>query len=312
MWRYTQCRHTNRTRQTGHPTRRDAAAAYVCERSQICDVYHLVNLLSRSAMPDIRRRGGRGREAELQSVVALVCELDTSSTDHRQREYPSQAVALEALRAMPLAPSIVNLSGRDNGGVHVYWLLDVPVHVVSAAERRHVKAISKAWQERLKSILVPYQMDSTFDLVRVLRIAGCINHKYEDAITRPIVVEDHRYRLAEFARHVQLDKPLPTQTLEMSNVDRAVRVGRCRRYLEFVPDARSGNHGHDKTFRAACECFRFGLSLDEARGVMRWFNDRKTGDEPWREEDLEHKLRDAYQTVHQQGCLGCRLRRSGL
>jgi hypothetical protein len=292
------------------PVTLDAATVYACERSRTCDVYHLVNMVSPLAIPDIRRRMGRGRETELQSVVALFCESDTDTADQPQHEYPTQAVAMAALAAMPLSPSIVNLSGRDDGGFHVYWLLDAPVNVTDDPARRRVKAISKAWQAKLKSVLTPYRLDSTFDLVRVLRIPGCINHKYEAVMTRPILVQDHRYRLDKFARHIDSGKSAPLRTATIHDVNHADRVQRCRRYLEKVPDALSGNHGHDKTFRVACECFRFGLSVDDARGVMQWFNKTKTGDEPWSEQDLEHKLQGAYETTEQQGQMGWRLRRS--
>jgi hypothetical protein len=268
-------------------------------------------MMSSTLVTDIRRRRGRGREAELQSVVALVCEIDTVTANHRHQQYPTQAVAMEALGAMPLAPSIVNLSGRDDGGFHVYWLLDKPLHVADAATRRKTRAISKAWQARLKSILQPYRLDSTFDLVRVLRIAGCLNHKYESAVTRPIVFEDRRYGLGDFVNRVDTEKPNRLSVPPATDVSQALRIRRCRKYLQCVPDAVSGNHGHARTFRAACECFRFGLTMTNARAVMQWFNETKTPpDDKWSEEELEHKLHDAYTIIEQEGQLGCRLRRS--
>lgn len=84
-------------------------------------------------------------------------------------------------------------------------------------------------------------------------------------------------------------------------------VERCKRYLEKTADAISGNHGHDTTLRAACECFRFGLSDAEAREVMTWFNTSKTGGEPWTDRELEHKLTDARQKVEADGEFGARV-----
>ena len=49
------------------PAAIDVAAAYACERSCTCDVYHLVNMVSPQAVTGIRRRMGRGRESELPS-----------------------------------------------------------------------------------------------------------------------------------------------------------------------------------------------------------------------------------------------------
>ena len=290
------------------PEALDSAAAYACDRSEICDVYHLVNLISPQATSDIRRRMGRGREAELRSVVALACDMDAVTADQKQHQYPTQATAMEALAAMPLAPSIVNLSGRDDGGFHVYWLLDRPMHVADAATRQTVRAISRAWQAKLKSIIHPYRLDSTFDLVRVLRIAGCLNHKYESAVTRPILIEDRRYGLEDFAKRVDIETPNRASQGLAIDISQASRIRRCKKYLQCVPDAVSGNRGHDRTFRAACECFRFGLTMENARAVMQWFNEVKTQVEMWTTEELEHKLQDAYQTIEQEGQWGCRLR----
>src|SRR5690606_22459548 len=77
--------------------------------------------------------------------------------------------------------------------------------------------------------------------------------------------------------------------VEHGPVDMASRERRCRAYLEKCPDAISGQGGHNATLRAACECFRFGLDEATAWSVMRWFNDVKTGGEPWTEKELAHK-----------------------
>ncbi len=83
-------------------------------------------------------------------------------------------------------------------------------------------------------------------------------------------------------------------------------VERCRGYLAKVPESISGASGHDKLFRAACECFRFGLSVDEARGVLQWFNETKC--EPsWSDGELEHKLADGARVVESSGEFGTRL-----
>jgi hypothetical protein len=286
----------------------EAAATYAVEKSKLGDIYHVVNLISPAAVDAIRRRRGRGRETELKSVVALVAELDVASGTHKKSDYPTQVVALEALAGMPLAPSLVNLSGPKNGGLHAYWLFDAPIDASLPVTRRHVKAISRGWQARLREGLMPQRVDSTFDLVRVLRIAGCMNHKY-GVPTRPLSFDcNKRYGLEDFARYVELDAPAAALQADTMCQGSDARVRRCRGYLKLIPDAISGQNGHACTFRAACECFRFGLSLSEARELMSWFNDHKTpaGDK-WSAEELDHKLSDALQTVSKAGQFACRL-----
>lgn len=84
-------------------------------------------------------------------------------------------------------------------------------------------------------------------------------------------------------------------------------VERCMKYIEKCPDAVSGESGHDRTFRVACECYKFGLSDSDAWRVMEWFNNSKCKP-PWTRKEIEHKLRDAHAKVASNGELGARIR----
>lgn len=95
--------------------------------------------------------------------------------------------------------------------------------------------------------------------------------------------------------------------LEGGREDMDARERRCVAYLKEAPDAISGQGGHDKTLRAACECFRFGLDDAAAWRVMRWFNERKTGGEQWTERELAHKIESAREKVTAEGGFGSRL-----
>ena len=132
------------------PTALCNAATRACELACQTDVYHVVNLLAPAACPAIRQRSGRGRESEIQAMVALVADVDVASVNHPHEDYPCQAAALDALDRMPLLPTIVNLSGPTDGGLHVYWALERPVRLVDNETRAVAKAISRGWQERLR------------------------------------------------------------------------------------------------------------------------------------------------------------------
>jgi putative DNA primase/helicase len=82
-------------------------------------------------------------------------------------------------------------------------------------------------------------------------------------------------------------------------------VTRCQKYLAKCPDAISGEGGHNRTYHAACMCYRFGLSNNQALEVMRWFNGTKTGDEQWTEAELLHKLEGARADVELKGEFNC-------
>lgn len=74
---------------------------------------------------------------------------------------------------------------------------------------------------------------------------------------------------------------------------------RALAYLEKLPNAISGAGGHNATMRAACECFRFGLSASEAWDALQWFNANRCSP-TWTEKQLRHKLEDAQRIVGSQ------------
>jgi len=70
----------------------------------------------------------------------------------------------------------------------------------------------------------------------------------------------------------------------------------CRNYLAKLPPAVSGAGGHPATFRAACECVRFGLSDGDAMRLLAEWNSTHC-QPPWTEKDLAHKLADAHRAA---------------
>ena len=84
---------------------------------------------------------------------------------------------------------------------------------------------------------------------------------------------------------------------------------RCRAYLAAMDPAVSGDHGHDQTLRAACECYRFGCGDAEALALVKEFNSRCQP--PWSDAELQHKLADARRKVEEDGQVGIRLKEPG-
>jgi len=83
----------------------------------------------------------------------------------------------------------------------------------------------------------------------------------------------------------------------------ADKVTRAMAYLDRLPVAQSGGGGHNATLRAACECFRFGLSRAEADEAMAWFNDYRCQPK-WKAHELAHKLDDAARITSGSGQAG--------
>lgn len=78
----------------------------------------------------------------------------------------------------------------------------------------------------------------------------------------------------------------------------------CRRAINALPPAISGQGGHNATFFAACEICRWGLQDEQALHVLSEYNQRC--EPPWTSKELEHKLHDAKEKVTAAGEFGSR------
>jgi hypothetical protein len=78
---------------------------------------------------------------------------------------------------------------------------------------------------------------------------------------------------------------------------------RAIKYLGTLDNAISGQHGHDRCFHAACVLVvGFGLTVDEARPCLSWFNTNKCAP-PFSDKELEHKLVSASKKSGPRGLL---------
>jgi len=264
------------------------------------DVYLTVNTLDGQSIRS-RGRWTRGEEREVVAVVGLVADADAEKPGH---SYPPQSRILQAVEDMPLRPTMVVLSGKADGGLHLYWLFPSPFVVPEDADRAWIKAMSVGWQRLLKSKLAPYDLDSTFDLVRVLRPVGTTNHKYGVEVRCLIFDPDRRHRPEDFVVHLPQPTltPRPFARRPASALHSPEAVERARRYVATIPPAVSGQRGHDATFHVACVLvLGFGLPVEDAFPVLGEWN--TACQPPWSERELIHKLQDAAKQPGPRGYL---------
>lgn len=251
--------------------------------------YLTVNTLDTDA---IQKRGGsaRGDETEVVAVTALVADVDAAPKD--KHDYPSQRQIIDALGAMPLPSSLVILSGRPNGGLHVYWLLESPFVIRTRENRERIKRVSQAWQRLLKSKLAPKELDSTFDLVRVLRPIGTVNAKYGTIVSALEFQPDRRFTVEDFEAHLPEKDLQPIKWTPPATVASNSTIDRPRKYLAKIPGAVSGQGGHNSAYHVACVLVKkFALPLDQAKALMMEWN--QACQPPWDEADIDHKLESA-------------------
>ena len=135
----------------------------------------------------------RGHIKSAAQLAFLWADIDLQeSSKENGKNYPSLDTAMDALERLPLPPSIVIFSGN---GIHVYWLFDAPVDA-----QKHQHIIDK-WQILIKDNFIDettgkkFDLDSTQDIARLLRIPGTINSKGGKEVKIIALDESKRYSL---------------------------------------------------------------------------------------------------------------------
>jgi hypothetical protein len=151
---------------------------------------------------------------------------------------------------------------------------------------------------------------STYNASRIVKIMGTYARKGHHTAERP-------HRQAEFVAPASVEVVSVDQLRavaepaepadQVQSPSGSGAVTRCQAFLSKMPDAVSGNHGHDHTFAAACRIWEFVDNDEQAMELLQWFNQHKCRP-PWSEKELRHKLEDANKKVAEEGKIGCRLK----
>lgn len=109
-------------------------------------------------------------------------DIDVAGPGHKGKKYPNDIdAAIELAASIGLKPSLIVHSG---GGIHAYWVLDRPVVIETDEQRLQCSQLTEGFQAALRARAAKngWSIDSTFDLARVLRVPGTINHKYNEHV----------------------------------------------------------------------------------------------------------------------------------
>lgn len=130
------------------------------------------------------RLGGnrRGGAEECVAIPGLWLDIDIKGPAHAAQNLPETVEqALEALDEFPIKPSIIVHSGN---GLQPWWLFAEPLDVADASQMLDDWAWT--WEQILDGH--GWQLDGVFDLARVLRVPGTLNHKSDPA--RPVTIQN--------------------------------------------------------------------------------------------------------------------------
>ncbi len=168
-----------------------------------------------SVNPRFRRPGGgRGKNSDVQTYVALWSDIDFGSQEASVRK--AWAELLEIFTAAGIRPSIIVESGR---GIHAYWLLDKPYP--NAEARPLCAGLQK---EAMICDVGDAGSDPINDPCRVLRLPGTGNWKNPNEAKPCVIVEASykRYPLSAFAEY-KVEVKKSADDLEEERVQRAMK-----------------------------------------------------------------------------------------
>lgn len=121
------------------------------QAAQFVDDYRGTNLFLKINVMDHQRTLARnphgvGGTDEVDTVVGFHLDVDAGKSD----KYLTPDKMLDALDAMPFAPSFIVQTNGDEGGFHAYWLLAEPFYLNTAEDRERAINLSKGWLEELR------------------------------------------------------------------------------------------------------------------------------------------------------------------
>ena len=126
---------------------------------------------------EMLKNGFRGSEKDIFCMTALYADIDIKGEAHFKISLPNSVnEIISFLNNLKFNPSIIVNSGN---GVHCYWLLNKLFIIESEQERKYISELFKSFGKYINSEAKKYgwKLDNVYDLARMLRIPGTINHK---------------------------------------------------------------------------------------------------------------------------------------
>ena len=147
----------------------------------------------------VLKNGLRGSEKDISCITTLYADIDVKGDAHAQKSLPETIdEAVDFLNGLNLKPSIIVRSGN---GVHSYWLLDKPFKIENSEDRNNIVSIFRDFGKHinLEARKRGWKLDNVYDLARILRVPGTINHKLKNNVKCGVIQSNlYRYSLESF------------------------------------------------------------------------------------------------------------------
>lgn len=149
--------------------------------------------------------GRRGTASGACAIPGLWADLDVAGPAHKSPNLPpTKEAAADLARRAPWPPSVLVDSGN---GLQAWWLFSEPLLLQTNEDRKRAGDLVARLQDCLRQNPEGWEVDSTADLARVLRLPGTWNRKLQHR------AEDKRRELADKRQEAKaLSGPPPRLT----------------------------------------------------------------------------------------------------
>lgn len=159
----------------------------------------------------------RCKSNQIIGIPGHFIDIDVKDVVHSKNEHLFETYedALACIDKFPLKPTIIIDSGH---GVQAWWLFWDILLFDDDKARETAQEQARRFNYTFKKLAEPYEVDSTYDFARVLRIPGTINAKREPFKEVKILHFDDmcRYNPQDFEEHILSTDQLPAKAARKS------------------------------------------------------------------------------------------------
>lgn len=174
--------------------------------------------------------------ADASALYGLWCDIDYADPVHSKPNLPPDMDAARTLLAEALpTPTVLVSSGH---GLQAWWVFTRPWEFADEEQRALGASLAKQWNLHLLAAAQErsWAVDSVYDLSRVLRLPGTINHKGEPTAVEIIDFSGTRYEVSALQRHVNAPERTDARLSSPTNPDQyAQEVGPFELRMDAQP-----------------------------------------------------------------------------
>ena len=213
-------------------------------------------------------------------IPGLWADLDFGDDHQSKKCYPSDEEHVGSLLAGLPQPTLIVHSGH---GLQAYWLFEEFLPTLTPEERAFGEGLLDDWKQRIKRAFSPFDVDSVFDLARILRLPGTINHKATPVSVRFLSTDGPRYTPQFFASLPTLEPNVPEPKNGTRGSRDSISFNRTAEAPPGLLEARLAKH---EKFRLTWERNRPDLSDQSASGYDMALASICAGFKEWTDQNI--------------------------